>query len=214
MSRLRWPNSRHSLSDVPGTVQLTGPESLSDPLLNAGAARQGTLLFSTQQRPTSCATRLRPCNAATPASGAGDGPVRIRRQWPLVARRTAPACPLPASRRGIICPFSLIMSLSPGSTVGPYTNLTREVVSQIIGTGGYTGGHWRQERNFLKTLGPAVDLNPSRSPHVWWPVLKCRSMAGFEVSTEAPIHGCPVAAGTRSAACTTSTRRSSVSPRT
>ena len=68
--------------------------------------------------------------------------------------------------------------------------------------------------NFLKTLGPAVDLNPSRSPHVWWPVLKCRSMAGFEVSTEAPIHGCPVAAGTRSAACTTSTRRSSVSPRT
>ena len=157
-----WPRSTYfrsfPLSTASGPTgrpaPLTGPESLSDPLLNAGAARQGTLLFSTQQRPTSCATRLRPCNTATPASGAGDGPVRIRRQWPLVARRTAPACPLPASRRGIICPFSLIMSLSPGSTVGPYTNLTREVVSQIIGTGGYTGGHWRQERNFLKTLGP------------------------------------------------------------
>src|SRR5437870_11078049 len=32
--------------------------------------------------------------------------------------------------------------------------------------------------------GHEVELHWSRPPRPWWPVLKCRSVAGFELSTE------------------------------
>src|SRR3989338_1675463 len=44
----------------------------------------------------------------------------------------------------------------------------------------------KREKNRRTRAQTATSINnrPSRSPRPWWPVLKCRSVAGFQVSTE------------------------------
>ena len=44
----------------------------------------------------------------------------------------------------------------------------------------------RAEEQRTRTRRPtSINNSVSRSPRLWWPVLKCRSVAGFQVSTEA-----------------------------
>ena len=43
---------------------------------------------------------------------------------------------------------------------------------------------WRTKLQPAAETSAASARQPSRSAPVWWPVLKCRSVAGFEVSTE------------------------------
>jgi hypothetical protein len=42
-----------------------------------------------------------------------------------------------------------------------------------------------EEERKYKHSNVTNDTLKSRSPRPWWPVFRCRSMAGFEVSTEA-----------------------------
>src|SRR5213596_4421043 len=44
------------------------------------------------------------------------------------------------------------------------------------------------KKNDGRNGGRRSTIIASRSPHAWWPVLTCPSVAGFEVSTEAHMH--------------------------